>query len=159
MKTAAPEEVDQQFFLTFWPGWPGPKVGRLAALKAFRKAIANGAGVDDLMAALANQKGLKAALKASGIWTPEWPHAATWLNGERWNDEVRTDQHGPPPNGTHCRHGNKWYRCCDPDSNMPEQRSLKDTVLLEPGEAIPGVLTLEQVIELERKREAARRAK
>ena len=123
-------EIDQQFFLTFWPGWPGEKVGRLAALKAFRKAIGNGARLADLMAALANQKGLKAALKASGIWTPEWPHAATWLNGERWNDEV---------------------------VQAPAGR-LEDTKLLEPGEAIPGVLTLEQVIELERKREAARRA-
>lgn len=88
--TERADSLDQQFAL-FWAEYPH-KVARLKAMAAFRKAIKRGARLADLLAALANQKGLKESLTKAGIWTPSWPYAATWLNGERWMDE----QERPP---------------------------------------------------------------
>ena len=73
-------------FDAFWALYPR-HVGKAAALKAWKKAATSEKRKNEIMA------GLKARL-------PEWskmsfnalvqfiPHASTWLNGERWKDEI-----------------------------------------------------------------------
>jgi hypothetical protein len=46
-----------------------------------------------MMAAIERQKLWREDGKARGEFRPEWPHPATWLRNERWQDEV----HGPDP--------------------------------------------------------------
>lgn len=74
--------VTDELFEEFWSAYPR-KVGKAGARKAWPKAC----------------KKLEAArlVKAADYWTGLWenagteaqfiPHPATWLNGERWNDE------------------------------------------------------------------------
>ena len=70
-------------FDAWWQRYPR-KVAKPAARKSFGKAIKSGATVDELHAGLTK-------------WLPYWaakgetefiPHPATWLNQERWNDDV-----------------------------------------------------------------------
>ncbi len=71
-------------FVGFWDAYP-KKVGKKAAWKAWQR-------LEGLDAALlsAVMAGLERA-KASEQWAKDGgryvPHAATWLNGERWEDE------------------------------------------------------------------------
>jgi hypothetical protein len=69
-------------FGLFWPAYPR-KVKRKAALKAFEKINPSPELLDQMLAALEQQA------KALN-WTGDQytPHAATWLNGERWLDEL-----------------------------------------------------------------------
>ena len=70
-------------FDTFWREYPR-KVGKGDARKKFAKALTK-TSFDNLMAALQR-------VKASAQWTKDGgqfvPHPATWLNQERWDDEV-----------------------------------------------------------------------
>lgn len=73
---AAREASDH--FADFWQAYPR-RVGRAAAERAFRTALARGAAVADIAAGLARQR-----------WpdNPRFiPHPATWLNQERWRDD------------------------------------------------------------------------
>ena len=69
-------------FGQFWPAYPR-KVKRKAALEAFEKINPTPELLDQMLVALRLQ------VKALG-WTGDryTPHAATWLNGERWLDEL-----------------------------------------------------------------------
>lgn len=69
-------------FDLFWPAYP-KKVKKPEALKAFQKINPTPELVDQMLAALRWQI---PALK----WTGDryTPHPASWLNGERWNDEA-----------------------------------------------------------------------
>ena len=73
--------VNGQFGL-FWPAYPR-KVKKKEALKAFEKINPTPETLNLMLAALSTQV---SALK----WTGDQytPHPATWLNGERWLDEV-----------------------------------------------------------------------
>ena len=70
-------------FDTFWREYPR-KVGKGDARKKFAKALTK-TSFDNIMAALQR-------VKASAQWTKDGgqfvPHPATWLNQERWEDEV-----------------------------------------------------------------------
>ena len=70
-------------FDTFWREYPR-KVGKGDARKKFAKALTK-TSFDNIMAALQR-------VKASAQWTKDGgqfvPHPATWLNQERWDDEV-----------------------------------------------------------------------
>jgi hypothetical protein len=68
-------------FEVFWLSYP-LKVKKLAARKAWLKAAAV-AEFDKIMAGLEAYKKFKPA-------TQDWCHAATWLNGERWDDEWKS---------------------------------------------------------------------
>ncbi len=78
------DSVVGKWFNEFWVLFPR-KVARKAAEKAWKKAATSEAVKDAIMA------GLKRQLAAWGILGPATmkyvPHAATWLNQERWNDE------------------------------------------------------------------------
>jgi hypothetical protein len=76
------------WFDAFWSCYPR-KVAKASALKAWKKAATSEAVKDAIMA------GLKAQLpemRRRGIIGTKFdttyiPHAATWLNGRRWEDE------------------------------------------------------------------------
>ena len=67
-------------FAEFWELYPR-KVGRAAALKAWRKLAPEDAAVTAIKQAVERQR---------KTWTdPKYiPHAATWLHGARWQDEM-----------------------------------------------------------------------
>ena len=82
---ASKESAKSSEFDDFWKIYPHKKAkgaARKAYLKA-RKAVDHGT----LVRAIATQV-------VWGVWAnPEYsPHAATWLNGERWTDEPRASQ-------------------------------------------------------------------
>lgn len=70
-------------FNEFWQLYPR-KVSKKTAARSYEKALKAGHKHEDILA------GLQAQL-AAGLFNQETkyqPHAATWLNGERWADEV-----------------------------------------------------------------------
>jgi len=75
--------VDQpDGFDTFWSAYP-KKVGKPAALKAFRSAKING-HLPEVLADLEDKAGSEAWTKAGGQFVP---NPATYLNQRRWEDE------------------------------------------------------------------------
>lgn len=74
------------FDLVFWPNYPLHK-----AKKDAKKAWAKLAPGDELKAkivlALVRQVIERAYRLARKEWVPEWPLPASWLRGERWEDE------------------------------------------------------------------------
>jgi hypothetical protein len=112
-----------QLFEEFWSAYPR-KVGKAGARKAWPKAC----------------KKLEAArlVKAADYWAGLWqqagtdaqfiPHPATWLNGERWNDE--------PP----VARGQPTERRSTTDERVAQAQSLKALYLDEPSNVrqLPG---------------------
>lgn len=86
---AAPDRFDE-----FWSRYPR-KTGKANARKSWDKAIRKHTA-ETILA------GLEANMRDLGSREPQYvPHAATWLNGERWNDEppARGRSSGPSPRG------------------------------------------------------------
>lgn len=87
-----PLAIASPSFDEFWQLWPR-REGKANAVKAWSKAVKK-ISESDLVE--------KARAYVTSPTVPEKqyiPHAATWLNGERWNDEpdpVRPDLHHPP---------------------------------------------------------------
>lgn len=71
-------------FETFWQEYP-KKIGKGAAKKAFEKARLGGVTLESLVTAVRRQKCGSQWSKDDGQYIP---HPATWLNQERWEDEV-----------------------------------------------------------------------
>ena len=73
----------EQYFAQFWAMYPR-KVSKIAAEEAWMKII------PDETLFMAIMQGLE---KANEIWAGKdvkyIPHASTWLNGEKWNDEIK----------------------------------------------------------------------
>jgi hypothetical protein len=67
-------------FSDFWAAYPR-KIGKGNARKAFEKAMKS-ATIDEISSGLNSQLDILKSKEQKFI-----PHAATWLNGERWNDE------------------------------------------------------------------------
>lgn len=80
--------TDPDPFDVFWSEYPR-KVSKEAARRAFAKAI-NLTPLDEMLSALRAQ---------AKNWTdPAYtPHAATWLNGRRWEDEITEVRPGEGP--------------------------------------------------------------
>ena len=72
-------------FETFWKLYPR-KTAKDNARKAFAKINPDAELMAEIMASLAKHATCQAWLKDDGQFIP---HAATWLNGKRWNDEVK----------------------------------------------------------------------
>lgn len=72
---------DTEEFLTFWNAYPR-KVAKAAARQAFRRAMKK-VSFDEIMVALADFRKAVADQEKRFI-----PHATTWLNQERWEDEI-----------------------------------------------------------------------
>jgi hypothetical protein len=95
-QTVEDEEEDcstqlQQQFSRFWELYPR-KVAKPTALKAFTKVSPSEELFGRIIQAIETQK-------LSDQWTRDEgkfiPHPATWLNQERWNDEVVSHATGP----------------------------------------------------------------
>ena len=71
-------------FEAFWKEYPR-KVGKGDARKAFSKTILKGVSLETLLEALRKQKRCTQWNRDNGRYIP---HPSTWLNQERWEDEV-----------------------------------------------------------------------
>lgn len=86
-KSISAEDSD---FTAFWSAYPR-KVAKPAALKAWRSAKRR-PPLADLLAALDRHKRSEQWQTARFI-----PHPATWLNGQRWDDQLPTADERKPP--------------------------------------------------------------
>ncbi|WP_426664077.1 hypothetical protein [Rhodanobacter aciditrophus] len=89
----------------FWSAYPR-HVGKRAAVKALTKLRPDEALMGVMLAALAKQRQSDQWQRDGGRYIP---HAATWLNGRRWEDEAEPAR----SNGAHAAPGNddeSWLR-------------------------------------------------
>jgi len=77
-------------FESFWAAYPR-KVNRKGAQKAWQRLSPTQRLFDTIMAAVAKQEQLDSWLKDNGKFIP---HASTWLNNARWEDEIAADPNG-----------------------------------------------------------------
>ena len=83
---SGPQKADTEAsFETFWKLYPR-KTAKDNARKAFAKINPSAELLAEIMASLAKHATCQAWLKDDGQFIP---HAATWLNGKRWTDEVK----------------------------------------------------------------------
>jgi hypothetical protein len=73
---------NQKAFDEFWKAWP-KRVAKKEALRAWERIAPEKYPL--IMAALPRHKKQPVWLKEGGIYIP---YPATWLNGERWEDEI-----------------------------------------------------------------------
>lgn len=90
-KTCAPA-AHADLFERFWKLYPNKK-GKANALKAWARLKVTDELFSIIADGLARQVACDAWLKDGGAFVP---HPATWLNGKRWEDEIKT---------TNSRHG------------------------------------------------------
>lgn len=76
------KEENKELFNEFWTAYP-KKVGKQVALRSFDKLNVNREMLDKMLEAIKKQKG-------SNQWQDSQyiPNPSTWLNQERWNDEL-----------------------------------------------------------------------
>jgi len=74
-------------FETFYSAYPR-KVGRGAAEKAFNKLKPDAELVKTMVLAIQAQSIYRKEAQKAGAFVPDWCHASTWLNGQRWLDEI-----------------------------------------------------------------------
>lgn len=82
-KTKSPVQNDANFD-AFWSYYP-KKVGKQAARKAFDKIAPDDDMLSKIVAAVIVQSSCRQWTKDGGEFIP---HASTWLNQERWGDEI-----------------------------------------------------------------------
>ena len=93
-----PKGGDWPGFEQFWQAWPN-KANKARAKKAWNKAKPDEALQARIITAVETSKRSHPQwLKDSGQFIP---HAATWLNGEQWEDEIQT----APAEQIHYREG------------------------------------------------------
>lgn len=94
-----PLKIEKQFE-AFWKEYPR-KVGKGKAKESFEKAIKSGVTLEVLISAVKQQRESIQWQKGGGQFVP---HPATWLNQQRWEDEVDNvggaDGTGTNTNGT-----------------------------------------------------------
>jgi hypothetical protein len=91
--------VADEAFAEFWTHYPR-RIGRAAAAKAFAKA-AKKHKTDDILFGLSQQIDTMKSKDQQFI-----PHAATWLNAERWTDEPeQLNNPDPQSPNSRARHG------------------------------------------------------
>jgi len=121
-----PAGGDRGLFARFWAAYPR-RIGKKAAEKAFDRLAVDAALLEVMLAALAWQCRQDAWTKDGAGFVP---HAATWLNGRRWEDEptgrtsgavstsvpvIDPDYNGAPYR-VHCDHTptcTTWPQCRD----------------------------------------------
>lgn len=82
-----PAEADE-FDDLFWPGWP-LKIGKKDARKALRKAL-DRADIGRIL------DGRDSYIRHKPPWQ-NWMHAATYLNGDHWEDCYMAESQKPDP--------------------------------------------------------------
>ena len=82
IKTTRKRTTDNPFFDAFWSAYPR-KTNKGFAKQIFLKLSVDQALLDKMLLAIGQQK------KTEQWKNPQYiPHPSTWLNGERWEDEV-----------------------------------------------------------------------
>lgn len=79
------DNIYKDHFADFWAAYPR-KIGKAKAQKAFVAAMKK-ATIEQISAGLNSQLPALSTQEQKFI-----PHASTWLNGERWNDEPTHDE-------------------------------------------------------------------
>ena len=74
-------------FDEFWSLY-GKRGGKAAAVRAWARKIKTVKAFTTVLAAVRMQIAWRASAKELGVFFPEWPHASSWINGERWDDEM-----------------------------------------------------------------------
>ena len=74
-------------FESFWQAYPR-KVGKGAAEKAFNKLKPDAELLEKMKLALQAQAIYRREAQKAGTFLPDWCHPSTWLNGQRWLDEI-----------------------------------------------------------------------
>ncbi|MFC1613887.1 hypothetical protein ACFL5K_01150 [Gemmatimonadota bacterium] len=82
-------------FEIFFEAYP-KRVGRKQALRAWNKLRLSDEQVSDILQAIDKQKTWRMNAKP-GEFRPEWPDPATWLNNNRWEDEITAVQRSSKP--------------------------------------------------------------
>jgi len=106
-------------FETLWKKYP-KKVNKKAALKAFTKIKPDKTTINEITA------GLESAIKSK-----QWkqnngefiPHMSTWLNGERWNDEIKPELNGSGYQAHKMRIPDKAVKRANPAEALKSLRS------------------------------------
>jgi len=94
IKTSSPKRLSDDTFDVFWKVYP-KKVSKADALKAWKKIDAD--LLSTISAALLNHMNCEQWVKDNGQFIP---NAATWLNKQKWEDEVKPYVAGQPNTGT-----------------------------------------------------------
>lgn len=81
------KENNNLLFVQFWDKYPKKK-GKQSAEKAFQKIAPDEALFKTMLNAIEEQKKSAEWQKDNGQYIP---HPATWLNGRRWEDEIKVD--------------------------------------------------------------------
>ena len=81
------KENNNLLFVQFWDIYPKKK-GKQSAEKAFQKIAPDEALFKTMLNAIEEQKKSAEWQKDNGQYIP---HPATWLNGRRWEDEIKVD--------------------------------------------------------------------
>jgi len=70
--------------------YPGTKRGLVPEFENFRRKYRmKGAQFVPLMVpAIESQIAYRQACDRASMWCPEWPHFQTWINNQRWTDEM-----------------------------------------------------------------------
>ncbi len=84
------ESVVTDSFNTFWNSYP-KKTAKQAAIKAFNKINPDELLLEIILSSLDKFKQSEQWTKDSGQFIP---FPATWLNGRRWEDEIKTEKGG-----------------------------------------------------------------
>lgn len=85
----------EERFDRFWAAYPR-RVAKGAARKAFAKLNPNDELLDRMLTAIAAQRVSPDWTRNNGQYIP---HPSTWINQERWDDEVTQSQPTPPSKG------------------------------------------------------------
>lgn len=85
IKTIVHPKMDMTAFECFWKEFPR-KVSRQASIKAWTKLSPSAELVAEIMAGLEKHKATEQWTNHNGQYIP---HASTWLNGRRWEDEIK----------------------------------------------------------------------
>lgn len=72
--------------------YPGTKRGLRPEFETLKKAAKKSKTpvaelIEEIKAAIQNQKSWRAQQKNRGKFVPQWPHLSTWLNQQRWTEE------------------------------------------------------------------------
>jgi hypothetical protein len=90
---AGSASVKNDLFDRFWSAYP-KKIGKGAAQKAFEKAHIGKDLIETVLKAIDQQKNTDQWKKDGGQYIP---NPATWLNQQRWEDEVTVKPNNPKP--------------------------------------------------------------
>ena len=86
--TPSPSPSPINTFSVFYEAYPKHE-GKREALKAWQKIKLDNGQLEIILTAIEKQKKYKEHLKSKNQFYPEWPMPATWLNGQRWEDEIQ----------------------------------------------------------------------